>query len=259
MVASRIAESLKAARARVGWSRETLAHHSGVSWSAISQIESGRRKDVRLSSLSALAKALGVSVDYLIGSATATAPHLLEHRLLTYGSDEEYLAAAIPFFAEGMERSECLLAVTTEEQAELLRDTLEDRADHVEFVDSADWYRSPSTAMHGYRRFVNAKLEAGAAWIRIVGEIALMSGSDAEIAAWTRYESFVNLAFASSPTSFICSYDDRSWPVDVIADARRTHPEVAHGTAATVNREYRGPDEFLIDAPPVSGSPTIDH
>jgi transcriptional regulator with XRE-family HTH domain len=244
---SRIGASLKAARARLGWSRETLAHHSGVSWSAIAQIESGRRKDVRLSSLSALAEALGVSVDYLIGSATATAPQLLEHRLLTYGSDEEYLAGAIPFFAEGIERSDCLLAVTTEEQAEILRDSLGDRADIVEFADSTDWYRSPTTAMDGYRTFVNEKLEAGAAWIRIVAEIAPESRSDAEIPAWARYESFVNLAFASSPTTFVCSYDDRSWPVDVIADARQTHPELADGTAATVNREYRGPEDFLLD------------
>jgi transcriptional regulator with XRE-family HTH domain len=246
VVASRIAESLKAARTRVGWSRETLAHHSGVSWSAIAQIESGRRKDVRLSSLSALAKALGVSIDYLIGSATATAPRLLEHRLLTYGSDEEYLAAATPFFAEGMERSECLLAVTTKEQTNLLRDSLDDRADDVEFADSADWYRSPNTAMHGYRTFVNENLEAGAAWIRIVAEIALGSRSDGEVAAWARYESFVNLAFASSPTTFLCSYDVRSWPEDFIANARQTHPAVAHGTEATVNREYRGPEELLL-------------
>jgi transcriptional regulator with XRE-family HTH domain len=247
MMESRIGASLKAARARLGWSRETLAHHSGVSWSAIAQIESGRRKDVRLSSLSALAKALGVSVDYLIGSATAKAPQLLEHRLLTYGSDEEYLAAAIPFFAEGMERSDSLLAVTTEEQIELLRDSLDDRAGHVEFADSAEWYRSPGTAMDGYRTFVNEKLESGVAWIRIVAEIAPGSRSNAEIPAWTRYESFVNLAFASSPTSFVCTYDDRSWPADVIADARRTHPELTDGTTATVNLEYQGPEDFLID------------
>jgi transcriptional regulator with XRE-family HTH domain len=246
-MASRIAESLKAARTRVGWSRETLAHHSGVSWSAIAQIESGRRRDVRLSSLSALAKALGVSVDYLIGSAAATAPRLLEHRLLTYGSDEEYLAAVTPFFTEGMERSECLLAVATKEQTDLLRDSLEDRADHVEFADSSDWYRSPNAAMRGYRTFVNKKLEAGAAWIRIVAEIALGSRSDGEVAAWTRYESFVNLAFVSSPTTFICSYDVRSWPEDFIANARQTHPAVAHGNEATFNREYRGPEELLLD------------
>jgi transcriptional regulator with XRE-family HTH domain len=247
-MSSPIGVSLRAARARLGWSRETLAHHSGMSWSAIAQIESGRRKDVRLSSLSALAKALGVSVDYLIGSATATAPRLLEHRLLMYGSDEEYLAGAIPFLAEGMERSDHLLAVTTDTRIELLRDTLDARSEHVEFADSADWYRSPGAALNGYRTFVNEKLEAGAVWIRILGEPVWAGRSDAEITAWTRYESFLNLSFASSPATIVCPYDTRSSPEEVVADARRTHPEIADGgTAATVNREYRRPEDFLID------------
>jgi len=245
---SRIGASLKAARARLGWSRETLAHHSGVSWSAIAQIESGRRRDVRLSSLSALADALGVSVDYLIGTA-ATAPKLLEHRVLAYGSDEEYLATAIPFLTEGMERSDCLLAVTTEAQIELLRDTLDDRAEDVEFADSADWYRSPDAALKGYRTFVNENFEAGAAWIRIVGEPVWAGRSDAEITAWTRYESILNLAFASSPATIVCPYDMRSLPVEVVADARLTHPEVAHGIDATANPAYRGPEDFLVDQP----------
>jgi transcriptional regulator with XRE-family HTH domain len=247
MMASRIGTALKAARVRRGWSRETLAHHSGVSWSAIAQIESGRREDVRSSTLAALARALDVSVDYLIGSANATAPRLLEHRLLTYGSDEEYLAAAIPLLSEGIERSESLLAVTTGEQRELLRDSLGNRAGRVEFGDSAEWYRSPGTAMDGYRTFVNQKLEEGATWIRIFAEISPERRSDAEISAWARYESFVNLAFASAPTTFVCSYDDTSWPEDMITGARRTHPEVTDGTAATVNREYRGPEDLLLD------------
>jgi transcriptional regulator with XRE-family HTH domain len=247
MNSSHIGTSLKAARERLGWSRETLAHHSGVSWSAIAQIESGRRRDVRSSTLSALAEALGVSVDYLIGSATATAPRLLEHRLLTYSSDEEYLAAATPFLADGVERADRLLVVTTRDQTQLLRDSLSDRADDVEFADSAEWYRSPTTAMHGYLTFVNRQLDTGAAWIRVVAEIAPESRSEAEIPAWTRYESFVNIAFASAPVTVVCAYDDRSWPEDAIDDARRTHPEVVDGVVATANRDYRGPEDFLID------------
>ena len=246
MISSHIGTHLKAARERSGWSRETLAHHSGVSWSAIAQIESGRRTDVRSSTLSALAEALSVSVDYLLGSVTATAPRLLEHRLLTYGSDEEYLAAAIPFLADGVERSDPLLVVTTRDQAQLVRDNLSERADRVDFADSTEWYRSPATAMHGYLTFVNERLDAGAAWIRVVAEIAPESRSDAEIPAWTRYESFVNVAFASAPVTVVCAYDDRSWPEDALADARRTHPEVVHGADATVNGDYRGPEDFLI-------------
>ena len=121
---SRLGNSLRTGRARLGWSREALAYHSGVSWSAIAQIESGRRSDVRLSSLSALAGALGVSVDYLIGTATTLSPRLFEHRVLTYGSDHEYLEGAIPFLAEGVEQAHCLLAVAAAGKTELLREAL---------------------------------------------------------------------------------------------------------------------------------------
>ncbi|MCU1676331.1 MAG: sensor protein [Frankiales bacterium] len=61
-----IAEALRQARMRRGWTREDLAHHSGVSYGAIAQIEAGRRTDVRLRSLVALADALDVSVDALL-------------------------------------------------------------------------------------------------------------------------------------------------------------------------------------------------
>jgi transcriptional regulator with XRE-family HTH domain len=246
MISSQIGTSVKAARERLGWRRETLAHHSGVSWSAIAQIVSGRRKDVRATTLAPLAEALGVSVDYLIGSATAMPRRLLEHRLLTYGSDEDYLAAAVPFLADGAERSDPLLVVTTRDQTQLLRDSLADRAEAVEFADSAEWYRSPATAMQGYLTFVNEQLDAGASWIRVVAEIAPERRSDAEIPAWTRYESFVNVAFSSAPATVVCTYDDRSWPEDVIADARRTHPVVVEGADAAVNGDYRGPEDFLI-------------
>jgi transcriptional regulator with XRE-family HTH domain len=260
MVASRIGESLRAARTRAGWSREALAYHSGVSWSAIAQIESGRRRDVRLSSLSALADALNVSVDYLIGTAAATsAPHLLEHRVFTHGSDEQFLAAAIPFLADGIERSDCLLAVTTAAQTGLLRDALDDRSQHVEFADSADWYRSPNTALDGYRAFVKEKFDAGASWIRIVGEADWAGSSDAEITAWTRYESMVNLAFASWPVTVVCSYNERSLPADLVASARRTHPEIAHGSDASANPMYREPENLLLEAQSSSGSSTTDH
>jgi transcriptional regulator with XRE-family HTH domain len=252
MESSRIGASLKAARARLGWSRETLAHHSGVSWSAIAQIESGRRKDVRLSSLSALAEALGVSVDHLVGTRAA-APQLLEHRVLTYGSDEEFLDGTFPFIAEGIERSDCLLAVTTPAQIGLLRDALGDRSEHIEFADSAKWYSSPNAALNGYRAFVKERSEVGATWIRIVGEPVWAGRSDAEITAWTRYESMLNLSCASSPATIVCPYDTRSLPVEVVEDARRTHPTVAHGNEATVSPVYQEPEDFLLQPHHASG------
>jgi transcriptional regulator with XRE-family HTH domain len=220
-----------------------------VSWSAIAQIESGRRKDVRLSSLSALADALHVSVDYLVG--TATTPRLFEHRALMYGSDDGFIAAAIPYLAEGIDRSDRVLAVTEQPKIDLLRDALGDDAEHVEFADWADWYGSPQEALTRYGAFLSQKLEAGAVWIRVIAEAAWSGDTEAEIATWTRYESLVNLAFASSPATIVCTYDERSFAEDVVADARRTHPSVVHGVDATTNPDYRSPEDFLL-APPAS-------
>src|SRR4030081_758764 len=90
VASSRVGRSLRAARGRAGWSREPLAHHSGLSWAAIAQIESGRRQEVRLGSLVALANALGVSVDYLVGSKATLSPKLLRHGAVIYDSDDEY-------------------------------------------------------------------------------------------------------------------------------------------------------------------------
>jgi hypothetical protein len=213
---------------------------------AIAQIESGRRKDVRLSSLSALADALEVSVDYLIGTTATLTAQLLEHRAFTYGTDEEFVAGVAPFLGEGMETSACFLAVTTLPQIALLRDALGDRAEQVEYADSLDWYSSPTAALSRYGAFVKQKFDAGAAWIRIVGEPVWAGRSDPEITAWTRYESLLNLAFASSPATIVCPYDVRSLPPDVVEQARQTHPEVAHGDETTASTTYREPAEFLL-------------
>jgi transcriptional regulator with XRE-family HTH domain len=247
MESSRIGGALRTARARAGWSRETLAHHSGISWSAIAQIEAGRRKDVRLTSLSALAGALGVSVDYLIGTATTITPQLFQHRAVTYGADDDFLAAAAPFLTEGVERSHCVLAVLTPPKAALLRESLGGGSEHVEFTDWEEWYRSPRHALDRYAAFVTQKFNAGAVWIRVVAEAAWAGDTATELATWARYESLVNLTFASSPATILCTYDERSFPAEAIADARRTHPELTDGEEATPSPTYREPEDYLLE------------
>ena len=62
---------VREAREALGWKQDELANASGVSQQAITKIESGTTK--RPTCINALAKALGVSVDYLeTGSANAS-------------------------------------------------------------------------------------------------------------------------------------------------------------------------------------------
>lgn len=57
-----IAESLKQARKRKGLTQDELAYRSGVSQSAISDIESGKRTNPTADTLGCLAAALDVSI-----------------------------------------------------------------------------------------------------------------------------------------------------------------------------------------------------
>jgi transcriptional regulator with XRE-family HTH domain len=246
MTSSRLAGALKSARERAGWSREALAYHSGLSWAAITQIEAGRRQEVRASSLLALASALEVSIDYLVGSGTTVSLQLLRHRGLIYDSDDGYLGFAVPFIVEGIERSDSVLVVTAKRQSGLLRDVLRKDAARVEFHDSSAWYGSPGGALNSYRQFVLDRFARGAPWIRIVGEPVWAGRSKTEVAEWTRYESMINLSLATSPATIVCPYDARSLPDAILAGASHTHPAVVKTGNVGASAAYREPEDFFL-------------
>jgi transcriptional regulator with XRE-family HTH domain len=243
---SRLAASLQSARHRAGWSREALAYHSGLTWSAIAQIESGRRQDVRLSSLRALADALGVTVDYLVGSKATVSAKLLEHTAVMYGAQADFVASVAPFVSEGITRGEALLVVSRSRQVEGLRNALGNDGRQVEFADSAEWYRSPGQALTRYRAFVDDQFARGASWVRVIGESPWEGRSSGEIGEWIRYESLFNLFFASSPVTVVCPYDTRTLPERILAGARHTHPTLGGGAGHGANSEYEEPEAFLL-------------
>jgi hypothetical protein len=139
-----------------------------------------------------------------------------------------------------------VLAVTGKRQAGLLRDALGGDVRHVEFRDASAWYGSLSGAATGYLSLVRERFEAGAPWIRIIGEPVWMGQSDEELAEWFRYEALINLSFAAFPTTVVCTYDTRVLSTAAIDDARRTHPEVTEGGVVTASPTYRHPEEQFL-------------
>jgi len=61
-------KNLKKLRNKKGWSQERLAREAGISYQTLIKIEQDRIKNPRLETLIKLAKALGVSLDKLVGS-----------------------------------------------------------------------------------------------------------------------------------------------------------------------------------------------
>jgi transcriptional regulator with XRE-family HTH domain len=238
---------LRAARLRLGWNRETLAYKSGLSWSAIEQIESGRRKNITLRTLSALSTALGVTTDYLVSGAVTPA-QMLHHAALFYSTDDEFLGAAAPFLEKAIERDEAALAVTSKANIDLLGEALGPKSQRVEFAEATQIYDRPGTTLGAYRSFIIDKLESGRPWVRIVGEPVWLGRSEEEIRNWTRYESLINLALDTAPVSILCAYDERSVDPRILADAKRTHPEVLGGDDNVENPTYIDPKQFVLGA-----------
>ncbi len=241
---SGIGRRLRAARDRRGWSREALAFYSGISWSAIAQVESGRRRNLRPDTLVALAGALGVTIDYLVTGRSA-AP-MLDHEALMYGSDSELTSVAVPFLAEALDRSEAAIVVTSAGNAELLKGELGHQAGRLEFVEQASWYRTPGTAIEGYWAFLNASLEAGAPWVRIIGEPLWTGRSESETLRWTRYESVLNLVFSAEPVTVLCPYDTRAVSPEIAAAACVTHPHVIGCETRADGPQYVDPSVFVL-------------
>jgi transcriptional regulator with XRE-family HTH domain len=233
-----------AARRRLGWSKEALAFHSGLSWAAISQIESGRRPNPRLDTLFALAGALGVSVDYLCGRAAPK--QMLDHHALLYETQDDFVGPVTSLLREAVEDGDAALAVTTPENIDLLREGLGEAAKRVEFAKSREWYSSPVAALGGFRRFVTSSITAGTRWVRIVGEPLWPGRTGDLVRRWEGYESGINLVFASMPVTLVCPYDVSSLPDEIITSTRATHPHTMTGEDTLASADYRDPIDFIF-------------
>jgi transcriptional regulator with XRE-family HTH domain len=239
---------VRAARERRRLTREGLAYHAGVSWSAIAQVESGRRTNLRPSTLAALARPLGVSIDYLV-NGSHSCPTMLEHSVFPYRTDGQFRETAGAFLREGVERSEPALAVTTAPNIELIREHLGRDVSGVEFIDANDFYIAPSAAFEAYGAFFERASERGSSWVRVLGEPMRAGETAEETRAWTQYESLFNLVFASAPTTVVCAYDERVLAPEAVLQAQLTHPStVGTGGVWEANPGYTEPARFAFEA-----------
>jgi transcriptional regulator with XRE-family HTH domain len=220
----RVAAAVRAARQRRGWSRETLAHESGLSFGAITQIENGRRTELRVSSLVALANALGVSVDYLVRAEVAVS--MLDHRAHVYDSPEQLVRLAERVARDGLDAGDAVLIVAPEPDVAAIRAALGSDAKRVSFGESSGWYTTPSQTTQRYAAFARDARNAGAHWIDILGEPVWTGRDAAETQSWTRYESLLNVVFAPWPVTVGCLYNRATVPAHLWADVERTHPAV---------------------------------
>ncbi|SER84035.1 sensor histidine kinase [Lentzea albida] len=168
------------------------------------------------------------------------------HETAFYGSDDDFLAHAVPFLEDGLRAGEPSVVACSEWNTALLRAALGDAA--VLYRPSANQYSRPSESIVAFRDLFREHTEDGARQMRVVGDVP-HPGVGACWDWWARYEAAVNQAYAEFPVWGLCPYDTRTTPAEVLADVVRTHPNIATSPGThEVNPGYR---EGLAASAPV--------
>jgi hypothetical protein len=180
------------------------------------------------------------------------------HRACLYGSDEQFLAMAMPFLDAGLAAGEPVLAVTTPANLELINTALGARGTNVDYAESAFFGRRPAQRVAAFHRYWKRHSSADhPVQVRVIAEPVWAGRSSREIAAWTRMEAALNVALAPTTISMICPYDRRIVPAAILASASSTHPEQVDGARSRPSPEYADPAAFArtCDASPLPDPP----
>lgn len=79
-------ERIRRRRQELGLSQQDLSEATGLRRAAISELERGKKTGMTIDTAKALARALGVSVDYLIGTWDESEGHLEAADLVEVGA-----------------------------------------------------------------------------------------------------------------------------------------------------------------------------
>lgn len=184
------------------------------------------------------------------GGEASNAEQALVHRALIDGTDQEFIDVALPFVRYGIESGDPTLVVVQEGNVRNLREALGD-FDGATLLPVSQWYETSARTRDKFRRWAVEHLNGGnedrrptGNRVRLVGEPPWAVGNEARVRDWARHESVINVAFDGLPVSFICPYDARALPDQILEHAASTHPEVIADDRASRSVSYQDPREF---------------
>ncbi|MFD5568318.1 anti-sigma factor RsbA family regulatory protein [Streptomyces cadmiisoli] len=159
---------------------------------------------------------------------SARAHGTFDHRMAVFDTDEAFVAAALPFLAEGLAADEPPpVAIAAPAKLALLRDALGGEAAQVGFVPHTEWYTgsAANAVAQGAGYLAAHAAPHGRVHLLMEPDWSGRAGRSArETSEWIRYEAFANLLFAPLATTALCAYDTRTAGPAVIDAARRAHP-----------------------------------
>jgi anti-sigma regulatory factor (Ser/Thr protein kinase) len=178
----------------------------------------------------------------MLREGEASAPHNeFLHSALLYGSDDEFVRVATPFIEQGIAAEQPVLVAVPTPKVELLRSALGGGVDGVSLLPAEEWFETSARTREKLARWGRERETARA---RVIGEPPWATGSEAQVRDWARHEAVTNIAFEGMGVDFICAYDERVLPVEILEHALHTHPALAGPGGHSASDRYEEPDEF---------------
>jgi anti-sigma regulatory factor (Ser/Thr protein kinase) len=175
------------------------------------------------------------------------------HGAAVVNTQDEMLAAALPFLDAGLRAGDLVALTCPPETVALLSSELGERARAVESDPRISLLgnRAPD-ALTMCRRYLERAIAAGetggSGRLRVVAEVDF--GNDpADWREGQRFESVYNRLLGDAPVSAICLYDRRRLPAPVVDSAEATHPHVVSGTTWTTSNGFQDPGVYIPSLP----------
>ena len=179
------------------------------------------------------------------------------HEAFLYSGLPEFLSGTTSFIRRAASARDPVLVVVSSEKVGLLRERLGDESAHVDFADMTEVGENPARIIAVWQDFVAG--HPGSPHLWGVGEPVHPDRSPTELAECQLHEALLNVAFdAATRFWLLCPYDLEALADDVIDDAQRSHPYIAHGVDRRACSTYRPIDVTDPFNRPVPPRPAAD-
>ena len=176
------------------------------------------------------------------------------HEAFLYSGLPEFLSGTLSFIRRAVSAGDPVLVVVSAAKIGLLRQQLGAEAGRVTFADMADVGGNPARIIALWQTFVQDN--AGAAQLCGIGEPIGPDRSPAQLAECQLHEALLNVAFdAEAPLWLLCPYDLEALAGDVVDEAQRAHPFVAHGDQRRPSSAFEPIDLCLLYTSPSPRDP----
>lgn len=184
---------------------------------------------------------------------------LHEHLCLIYDTQEEQLAAALPYLRAGLEHGEKLLYLADENTAEDILKALRKRGTDVDHylrkgalvvISKRDVYSKtggfdPDSVIGFWAEAATQAKADGFPGLRILAEMTWTFGETGVPPRLLEFENRINHMYCDHDAAGVCQYNRAHFPPEVILGVLRTHPMIVYGDVVSKNPYYVPPEELL--------------